>query len=205
MKNIFHWYLPYSCKEETLKKHIAFNRNSYYSKDYPLDSSLFISLNDLYGYHGMSPQKDEACMGLIVFNLNKFSSIMKVWFLKYDKDVESITNNGDQTHLNFEIQNHGKVKWLDYRFQALWVYEMAIKYPFLYELKDEADVSVVKSIQASLETNYFLHFAGSWHESNMWMTDGIIEKNFLIKLNELYEYHELPVGGKPIGMIAPKD
>jgi hypothetical protein len=196
--------LPYTCSEDTLKKHIAFNRNKFYSSDYPLDSSLFISLKDLYGFHNMAVQKDEACMGLIVFNVNNFSSIMKSWFMKYDSSIKSITNNGDQTHLNYEIQNHGKVKWLDYRFQALWVYEMAIKFPFLYELKNLNHDLIIKSIQASLTTNYFLHFAGSWHESKMWLTKGIIDKVYLEYLNEFSEYEKLNLSGKPIGMVSPK-
>jgi hypothetical protein len=197
--------LPYSFSERYIKKLIAFNRNKYYSKDYPLDSALFISLENLYKFHGLPVQNDEACMGLIVFNINNFSSIMKKWFMKYDHNVASITGNGDQTHLNYEIQNYGKVKWLDYRFQALWVYEMVIKYPFLYKLNGKFDDSVVKTVQASLQANYFLHFAGSWHESEMWEIDRIIDQNFLNELNEFSVYKKIPSIGDAVGVIKPKN
>ena len=53
--------LPYPY-ENTIRR-VAFLRNRYYDTDYPLDSALFISLQDLYKFHGLSVQEDEACSG----------------------------------------------------------------------------------------------------------------------------------------------
>ena len=74
------------------QKRLAFFRHNFYNKKYPLDSSLFISCERLYQYHNLSPQKDEACMGLILFNLKNHASIMEKWFYKYDKKIKTITN-----------------------------------------------------------------------------------------------------------------
>jgi hypothetical protein len=117
-----------------------------------------MSLEQLYGYHKLPVQPDEACMGLIVFNAHAHSTLMRSWFDKYDRNVESVTNGGDQTHFNYEIKNWGNVSWLDYRYQAIWPYEMAWKYPFLYDFGRKDQRLIGKCIEAALYQNYFLHF-----------------------------------------------
>ena len=153
---------------ELILKKIAYNRHYYYSKKYPLDSALFISLSDLYSYHGMDVMNDEACMGFIVFNKIHFD-FMEKCFYKYPASVQSITNGGDQTHLNYELQKYKNIQWYPYEYQAIWVYEMAANYSFLYK----CDLGIDKSLVAScigdvLVRSNFLHFAGSWGESFMW-------------------------------------
>ena len=76
-------------------------------------------------------------MGLFIFNLKKYSKFFKDIFFKYDRNVKSFTNDGDQTHYNYEIQHNKEVNWLDYKYQTLWLFEMAWKYPFLYQLKNK--------------------------------------------------------------------
>ena len=52
--------------------------------------------------------------------------------------------------------------------------------------------------------NYFLHFAGSWYEGDMWKTSKVgdlFDINFKKKLNE---YKKLKLRGKPMGRISPK-
>ena len=195
--------LPYPY-EQVLRR-LAFLRHTHYDESYPLDSALFMSLKQLYGYHDLPVQKDEACMGLIVFNLNNHSMVMRGWFNKYDRNVRSVTNDGDQTHINYELQNWGRISWLDYRYQALWVFEMAWKYPFLYDVGRDNPNLIRECIEASLYSNYFLHFAGSWHESNMWKVGGFFEGERQRKLFDSFqEYLGMPVTGEPKGHIKPK-
>lgn len=194
--------LPYPYAE--VLRRLAFLRHTFYDANYPLDSALFMSLEQLYGHHGLPAQTDEACMGLIVFNCRNHSDLMRSWFDKYDRSVQSVTNGGDQTHANFEIQNWGKVSWLDYRFQAIWVFEMAWKYPFLYDFGRENKALVRECIEASLYSNHFLHFAGSWHESEMWKVGNYREEDRRIALIEKYEsYRRSPVTGSPQGFVKP--
>ena len=192
--------LPFSY-DKTLKR-IAFYTNKYLSSNYPLDSALFISLENLYKYHDFPTQKDEACMGLIVFNVNNFYKVMESWFHKYNKEVFSITNGGDQTHLNYEIQNYNKVKWLDYKFQALWVYEMSNYYPFLYKNKNDTNL-VLDCIRASLSQNHFLHFPGLWDEGAMWTVGKILNKDIYNEYTKLHIYFDTPVTGEPVGVVRP--
>jgi len=181
---------------------IAHFRNRYLSSDYPLDSALFISRNEYYKYHNYKTQKDIFCAGFFIFNVSLFSDIMEKWFFKYPSDVETITNGGDEPVLNYEFQNHGKIKWLDYKFQALWLYEMSEKYPFLYQDMENTKL-VKKCIQASLQQNYFLHFAGKW-EGGAYKDSTILDDNFLLELQAFNEYLKNPVSGKPLGTIHPK-
>jgi hypothetical protein len=190
--------------EEVLKR-MAFLRHHFYDSNYPLDSALFMSLEQLYSYHGMPVQQDEACTGLIVFNVENHADLMEGWFHKYDSDIQSITNGGEQTHLNYEIQSYGRVSFLDYRFQAIWPFEMAWKYPFLYGKMKENEDLIRECIEASLYQNYFLHFAGSWHESRMWKIGGFFEaKDSLNNLEGYKKYLDTPVFGLPVGQIKPR-
>jgi len=194
--------LPFPLNE--VLRRMAFLRHTCYDVKYPLDSALFMSLEQLYSYHGLTAQSDEACMGLIVFNLDHHNALMRNWFNKYDRVVQSVTNGGDQTHINHEIQNWGNISWLDYRFQAIWPYEMAWKYPFLYDYGREDEALIRKCIEASLYQNYFLHFAGGWHESAMWKLGGVFESGVAKNmLNEFTAYCEMPVTGNPIGLVKP--
>jgi hypothetical protein len=197
--------LPFSY-EDVLRR-LTFLRHNFYDSTYPLDSSLFMSLEQLYRYHGLAVQNDEACAGLIVFNVESHRDLMNRWFYKYDRNIQSITSGGDQTHVNFEIQNWGKVSWLDYRFQAIWAFEMAWKYPFLYEFVHRYNDNFVRScIEASLYQNYFLHFAGSWHESQMWKLGGFFEGKERKQEIEAYRaYLSMPVTGTPRGTIKPNN
>lgn len=195
--------LPYPY-DQVLRR-LAFLRHTHYDEAYPLDSALFMSLKQLYGYHNLPVQKDEACMGLILFNLDNHSKVMRGWFNKYDRNVRSVTNGGDQTHVNYELQNWGRVSWLDYRYQAIWAFEMAWKYPFLYDFGCDKPKLIRECIEASLYANYFLHFAGSWHESDMWKLgrffEGERQKKFF---DGFQEYLGMPVTGKPKGHIKPR-
>ena len=192
--------LPFE-HSKVLRK-IAFFRNRYLSSDYPLDSALFISREGFYKYHKFPVQQDVFCSGFFIFNVSLFSDIMEKWFFKYPSDVETITNGGDEPVLNYEFQNHGKIKWLDYKFQALWLYEMSEKYPFLYQDMENTKL-VKKCIQASLQQNYFLHFAGKW-EGGAYKDSTILDDNFLLELQVFDEYLKNPVSGKPLGTIHPK-
>ncbi len=195
--------LPYDQNE--IKRRIAFFRHHSYDKKYPLDSALFMDLEQIFSYHNLPVQENYACAGLIIFNIKRHSEIMKSWFEKYDKNVHSITGGGDECHFNYEVQNWGKITWLEYRYQAIWTYEMAWKYPFLYGLGSKFSGQITKDcIDASLFSNYFLHFAGSWYESDMCKTLNVFEHSFLANnLEEYYKYLQIPVTGTPVGVIKP--
>jgi hypothetical protein len=81
---------------------------------------------------------------------------------------------------------------------------MAQKYNFLY--KYTGDNKLVKEcVESSLMSNYFLHFAGSWHESDMWKINDIFsDKDKQIEIESYYKYLETTLTGNPIGVVRPK-
>jgi hypothetical protein len=191
--------------DEILRR-LAFLRNRFYSPEYPLDSSLFIKLGDLYQSISVKEQSNEACSGVFVFNLKIHGDLISDFYFQYDQHVLSPTNGGDQTHFNYFVQSNGLDSWLDYRFQALWTYEISSRYPFLYSDHRENLGLIKQCIEASLFTNYFLHFAGSWHEGKMWEQVKVFDTpESLAMFRDFAEYLKTPVYGKPLGAIKPKE
>ncbi len=195
--------LPYNL--DFIRRRISFNRNRFYSKRYSLESALFMSVKQIYKHHKLKAQKDWACAGLIVFNSKKFSMIMKKWFFKYKKNVKTYTGGGDQPIFNYEMFKLGRVKIIDYKFQAIWMYEMAFKFPFLYEYGLKKNKIIKKCIETSLEDNYFLHFAGSWYEGQMWKIKNFLKNKINLEQNKSFQrYLKKKIYGKSKGRILPK-
>jgi len=193
--------MPY--QDHEVRRRIAFHRNRYYSKDYPLDSGLFMSLEDLAEYHGTSVLTDYTCAGMFIISIAEHASLFGEWFQKYSVNVKSIDD--DQYYFNYEVQKYGKLQWFDYKFQALWINEMAWKYPFLYNYGSKNKELIKQCIEASLLENYFLHFAGSWHECQMWKEVNIFsDPETLDYFNEYATYCKTPVTGKSKGPIKPR-
>jgi hypothetical protein len=188
----------------TLRR-LAFLRHNRWDTNYPLDSALFMSPRQIFEFHGLPAFENYFCAGMFVFNIESHRSLMKGWFEKYTQGVQSITGGGDEAHVNYEFQNWGKLSWLPYQFQALWTYEAAWHYPFLFN-RDALGTNLVREcIEASLYKNHFLHFAGSWHECQMWKMGGAFTS--VDKQHECTNYSaylQTPVTAQPKGMIKPQ-
>ena len=81
---------------------------------------------------------------------------------------------------------------------------MAYKYPFLYG-EYRSNLSLIKTcIEASLFSNYFLHFAGSWHEGKMWEQVKVLDTSeSILMFKSFNDYMEVPVFGRPLGQVKP--
>lgn len=194
--------LPYNLNET--RKKVSYLRNNFYSKNYPLDSSLFMSVKQLYKYHKLKDQKNFFVSGMFVFNIKNFSKDMLRWFFKYKKNIVSVTDGGEQTHVNYEFFKTKKIKILDYKFQAIWIYEMAEKFPFLYNKKLSSKKLIIECVEKSLLDNYFLHFAGRWYEADMWKINGIFPNKKIKFYENYYKYLKKKQSGKPKGVIIPQ-
>jgi len=193
--------LPYDLL--STQKKISFYRHYFYSKRYPLDSSIFMKPSQIFEFHKFRKFNNFFCAGLFIFNLKLFSNFMEKIYFKYRKNVKSLTG-GDQPAVNYEFQKLGKINWIDYKFQAIWLYEMANKYPFLYYKKFRKKTLQSACVSASLMSNYFLHFAGSWAESKMIRSlknYSIDNKSNIIK--KFFRYNLVSPRAKPKGLIKP--
>jgi len=197
-----HKNLPYPLQD--VLKRVSFFRKKYYSKKYPLDSTIFLTPEQKYKFHNFKVFNDFYCSGMFIFNCKNFNSFFrKKLYEKYNKNFKSLTG-GDQPSFNFEVNNLGSVKKLNYKFQAIWLYEMAWKYPFLYKFKN---TKIIKEcISASLMENYFLHFAGAWHESDMIEVGAYPYDQKSYREKKILDlYIKRKVKPKSYGLIKPKN
>ena len=81
---------------------------------------------------------------------------------------------------------------------------MAWKYPFLYKPSKNKDI-IKECINASVRDNYFLHFAGAWHESEMIKvgTFPYDNKNYQ-EFKKLFKYKKSNIKSRSYGPIKPK-
>jgi len=193
---------PYPIDE--VKRRIAFFRHNYYSRDYPLESLLFASSEETMTMHGLPTVNQSFCSGLFVAD-TKQANLMSDWFYSVTNSEVASSVAWEQPYLNNWIQNQPH-HWLPYEFQAIWNYEMAWKYPYLYGSKDTlANSQTARDcVESSLWTNHFLHFAGSWFESQARFNTGLLLGNRpLGSFEQFMNYMETPVTGKPKGKILP--
>jgi hypothetical protein len=162
-----------------------------------------MSIEKLYHYSNLPKQSDFACAGFFIININIHSKIMYDYFFEIEKDPLSITSGGDQTHFNYFAQSRFNVNWLSYKFQTIWSYEAANYYPHVFYV-EWRDISLV-SIQNSLRNSYFLHFAGSWSECELWKNSKIFgDGEYLLSLSKYYDFLLSEKHGIPLGKISPK-
>jgi hypothetical protein len=192
--------LPYDLDE--ILRRIAFNRNRFYSKNYPLDSSLFMKFKDIYNHHNLPEQEDYACTGVFMGFVEAHAETLKNIYYQYDHTVSTLTDGGDEPILNYEFQSNFNINWIPYQYQAIWIYEMASKYPFLYQEKLNIDL-INKCIENSIYSNTFLHFAGSWDESRMFENIQRIDFDSNLQL-EFEQYKKIKLNGQPVGINKPK-
>jgi len=191
--------LPYSLVET--QKRISFFRHNFYSKRYPLDSSLFMKPSHIFKFHKFKNDlkcENYFCAGLFIFNLRKFNHFIQNIFYKYCRK-KTITG-GDEPILNYEFQKLGKLNYIEYKYQAIWVYEMANKYPFLYWLKDPKIQS--DCVSSSLMSNFFLHFAGSWYEKELIKSNIFFNSKKFLK--KFFIYNKKKPRHTPRGLIRPE-
>ena len=193
--------LPFDLNET--RKNVSFFRHFYYSKSYPLNSSIFLTPKEMFEFHNKSFIKDNyTCSGLFVFNLGNFGEFFRKIFFKYSSETKTLSG-GEQFYFNYELFKLDKINWIEYRFQALWVFEMAARYQYLYYSKPISKKEIKEAIQSSLLSNYFLHFAGSWYESEMYHDKSIIDNKFLKICKELSNYKNQEINYKSHGIIKP--
>tara|TARA_A100000164_G_scaffold380894_1_gene430027 strand:+ start:891 stop:1841 length:951 start_codon:yes stop_codon:yes gene_type:complete len=185
-------------------KTISFSRNKYYSKEYPLDSAIFMDSKEYYNFHGYKEFNDIACAGLYVANLSSHKDILKKIFCKYKTNTDSLTDGGDEPAFNYEVRANMKINSLPYEFQALWQYEMAWHYRDLYVQRDIINDNSLQAICNSLMNKTALHFAGSWYEASLCYDVRIIDKMLSNEMREFFKYQNRPADSTPVGRIIPK-
>ena len=186
-----------------VKRKIAYFRHNFYSSNYPLDGFIHASFADEFRAQGLAPQADFFCAGVIVLDRAHAATLAK-WF--FDSEAKTIPDVAwEQTYLNYWIQQE-PVHWLPYEYQALWNYEMAWNHPYLY--RHGRDIShhedTRNAVKATLWNNHFLHFAGSWFESDAWkMSLSFHGEGPLDSPDEFESYRQQKIEPRNMGKVLP--
>lgn len=196
--------LPYPL--EDINRRISFFRNKYYSSNYPLDSLIFASPEYLFQIADLKIRSNYFTSGVVVMPVKDSVDLAEIYFT-ITKDMAENATAWEEVHFNDYIQSKHKLQWLDYRYQVIWNFEMAWKYPFLYEFGASiADQELARScVENSLWSSYFLHFAGPWFESLAWEVSPIFNsKKPTSEIFKFIDYLKTPVNGLPKGKIIPE-
>ena len=189
----------------TVRKRMAFLRHTFYSSRYPLDSSLFASAEQEYSNEGLPAHDDLFCSGLVVVD-QAHSNLFAGWLQEVSAERVAGATAWEQTFLNHKVISHG-CYWLDYKFQAIWNFEMASQHQSLYRhqsLEQNRYASI--AVADTLSSCFFLHFAGSWGESDAWKNPPSLCQELLEELSgdEFLGYLERPSTGVSTGLVVPE-
>ena len=99
--------LPYINSENLIRRKIAFN--------------LTMRNKQVFNFHGFKDPGNYFCFGVFMFNLKKYANFIHNTYYSYKTKVKSLTA-GNEIFINYEVLTKCKVKWLDYKFQAYWLY-----------------------------------------------------------------------------------
>jgi hypothetical protein len=189
--------LPFDFFE--VNKRLAYLRKKFIDESYRLDTAQHFSTKQLYDYHGFADQGDEFCAGLLLFSPTQVGKSFEEWFFCYKSDVKSITNGGEQTHLNYHVFANNLENSLPYRFQAIWAFEVAWNYTNLFEERFLDLESLRSAYSQVLLNNYFVHFAGNQTETSRAFTKEVLQAvDVANKWHDLKEYINSNISAKAL-------
>ena len=194
-----HKKLPYSITDYKLRERLVYLRRYFIDGSYPLRSSITASPNQIYkNFKLKTSSSDYFCAGVMVFNINKYSKILRDIYIKYSSKINKKKFNGVEIPLNFELtRNKSNLHWLDYKFQTNWLYELADKYSFLYRVKKNYNKIKKYCVEEIILNSYFLHFAGTFKDAaNVWKINNFFSNKKLIEINKIFNLKQKQL--KPI-------
>lgn len=189
-----------------VRQRIAALRKHFYDSQYPLDSLLQASAQSVFEQQGLAVFEDYFCAGLIVCDESLFGDLATA----YNSATTGFVDDSfawEEPWINAWIQAQ-EPTWLPYEFQAMWLFEMAWNYPFLYRHGKNlgAAAEAAEAVTASLWNNHFLHFAGSWPEKLAW---GAIKGHSVLQSENLMstyqESRQALFTGQSRGKLTPAD
>lgn len=163
--------LPFD-RELALRK-LAFFRNFFFDPSYPLDSSLHAPVEKIYSDRNLPHYRDHFCAGVMTIDGLETSRLLASWVREADlveaTAIATRTGQWEQPYLNHKVYSAGLNHELPYSFQGLWTLEAALKAPQVFEAIVENDWKAVEqAVEFVMMDLDFLHFAGSWPESQVW-------------------------------------
>lgn len=141
---------------------------------------------------------------MFVIDTESHAELLATWFRDAPETQEYRSFGSEELWLNAKAQESKLCAWLPYKWQALWIFEVAALYPFLYSTEVAPEVASW-CFASSLMRNHIVHLAGRW-ESSLLSGHGPSfpgEQN-LDSLMEALSAHECSSGEAiPRGKIQP--
>jgi len=150
---------------QPLRRQMAFLRKSFMDDNFPLRSSLIATPAKVAELGGFPPLSNYFCSGVVMTNTSRHANLFSRWYSEAPctSDYRSI-DWGEELWMNVKVANIDDVVWMGYEWQALWAFEVAANYPFLYAAPKNEELSSW-ILAAVLLNNHFLHLAGSWEST----------------------------------------
>ena len=184
-----HKNLPFSRSDYKLRERIVYLRRYFLDYSYPLRSSITAKPIEIYkNYKFKNYSNDYFQAGVMVYDINKYYKLFYKIYLKYCSKINKKKFRGVEIPLNYELtKNVRKLHWLDYKFQAIWLYELADKYSFLYRVKKNYKEIKKYCAEEIILNSYFLHFAGTLKDAaKAWKISNFFSDKNLMKLNLVF-------------------
>jgi hypothetical protein len=137
---------------------------------------------DYYARYGLPPLFDLVVQtGVLVFSPAAHRAVFEKTYYEYE-ERGGREWNFEMRPLSYELLKADLVHWIDHRFNAVWKNIKCLHYPFLtFRHKSSFVLHVQKRLSrelgfhyrkrlarhcatAAFQNNYFLHFAGAFHE-----------------------------------------
>lgn len=190
-----------------LRRRIAYLRRTFLENSFPLDSGLVALPQDFFRLAELEVREDFFCSGVVALDSSCHADLFADWYRTAPSgEAYARADWGEQLWLNYCVQGRSDVQWLDYSWQALWLYEVATYYPFLYS-RDVAPNIAQWCLASSLLRNNFVHLAGRWEQELLreWRPEFPGFGSFNEVAAQLKHHQQMMLSGTLQGVIAPLD
>ncbi len=192
---------PKNFSRENIGKRLSILRNIYNDNNFPINSLLSGSDQDEKEIYNLKFDGQIATIGTCVAKIDTLSDC----FLKVYKSIQKNFSGYLQHYTNQTFRKYGNLNWLPYEFQAIWNFEVALYYPFLFS--DQYSNLMKQCVMQSLLRVDMLHFAGNWAENKIFKFGPFLEfENDMDKyLNKIPEFLETEISINSYGKIKDKN
>lgn len=189
------------------RKLLSFLRRARIDDDFPLDSVAVARASDwgtnpaLVDLGGRLPISS----GFIAVPSALAADFARLVTSVREKDATWDGGGGDQTIASRELQQREHYQ-LDARWQVIWPYIMAERFPSLYHDAPVSSQRASAAIVDALHAAYCVHFATSWPEKDFWAVEWMDEwkRRFTDEeTDKLRKYLTSTVVPRAYGRIVP--
>jgi hypothetical protein len=188
-----------------LHNRIALLRQRFVDPGFPLSSILNATPRQVFEWAGLEPVDDYFCAGMFVVDTANHGELLADWYRSApQEDAYHDIGAWEEVWLNHCVQARDDVTWLDYSWHALWIYEVAALYPFLYAEECPREVKQW-CLAASLMRNNFVHLAGRWESGLLGGAGPAFPQvdDFRLFAHQLSVHQETPTTAVMRGTILP--